>query len=63
MNMRFYCVRDRVKQKQFRGASNLADYFTIPFPPVHYKEIRGTYVLDHICFVDTFERSSMVCTA
>ena len=68
MDMRFYWVRDRVKQKQFRifwekGASNLADYFTKHFPPSHHKEMRGTYVLNQICFVNTLEKSSMACMA
>ena len=66
MDMRFYWVRDRVKQKEFRilwekGASNLADYFTKHFHPAHHKEIRGIYVLNQTCFVDTLERLSMTC--
>ena len=68
MDMRFYWVRDRVKQKQFlifwkKGASNLADYFTKHFYPAHHKEMRGTYVLNQICFVNTLEKSSMACMA
>ena len=67
-DMRFYWVRDRVKQKQFRifwekGASNLAHYFTKHFPPSHHKEMRGTYVLKQIYFANTLEKSSMACMA
>ena len=45
MDMRFYWVRDRVRQGQFRihwkpGASNLADYFTKHFPPSHHQQGR-----------------------
>ena len=51
MDMRFFWVRDRLKQGQFRifwekGASNLADYFTKHHPPAHHKKIRGSYVLN-----------------
>ena len=42
MDMCFYQVRDRIKQKKFRifwekGASNLADYFTKHHSSVHHK--------------------------
>ena len=42
IDMRFFWVRDRIKQGQFRifcdkGASNLADYFTKHHPPAHHK--------------------------
>lgn len=42
MDMRFYWVRDRVKQGQFRvywapAETNLADYFTKHHPPSHHK--------------------------
>ena len=68
MDMRFFWVRDRIKQGQFRifwekGASNFADYFTKHHPPAHHKQMRGTYVLNHICFADTRQVSSMACMA
>jgi hypothetical protein len=49
MNMRFWWVRDRVRQGQFKiqwapGKDNKADYFTKHFPPSHHTEIRGTYL-------------------
>ena len=42
MDMCFYQVRDRIKQKKFcifweKGASNLADYFTKHHSSVHHK--------------------------
>ena len=61
MDMRFYWVRDRIHQNQFRifwekGSSNLADYFTKHFPPSHDRKIRSTYLLNSIIFRDTRER-------
>jgi hypothetical protein len=49
INMRFYWVRDRVNQGQFRvhwrpGHQNLADYFTKHFLPKHHQEMRSTYL-------------------
>ena len=53
MNMRFFWVRVRVKQGQFRifwgkETNNLADYFTKHHPPTHHRQMQGTYVLNHI---------------
>jgi hypothetical protein len=50
IDMRFYWVRDRVRQGQFivhwkRGPTNLADYFTKHHPPSVHREIRPTYLL------------------
>ncbi|KAI2512126.1 Reverse transcriptase (RNA-dependent DNA polymerase) [Fragilaria crotonensis] len=47
--MRFYWVRDRVRQGQFivywrRGALNKADYFTKHHPASHHQEIRSSYL-------------------
>ena len=61
MDMRFYWVRDRIRQNQFRifwekGSSNLADYFTKHFPPSHHRKMRSTYLLNSIIFLDTLER-------
>jgi hypothetical protein len=49
MDMRYYWVRDRTRQGQFRvhwkpGDSNAADYFTKHHPPSHHKEMRPTYL-------------------
>jgi hypothetical protein len=51
IDMRFYWVRDRVKQGQFvvhwrRGADNLADYFTKHHSPAHHRLMRSRYLLD-----------------
>ena len=51
MDMRFYWVRDRVKQGQFhvhwrKGADNLADYFTKHHSPAHHRLMRSRYLLD-----------------
>ena len=47
--MRFYWVRDHVKNGEFLvywkpGRNNLADYHTKHHPPTHHKEVRGTYL-------------------
>ena len=49
MDMRFYWIRDRVRQGQYRvhwkrGKSNLGDYFTKRHPPSHHQEMRPTYL-------------------
>ena len=49
IDMRFYWVRDRVKQKQFhilwrKGALNKADYFTKHHPAKHHQAMRSTYL-------------------
>jgi hypothetical protein len=49
MDMRFYWIRDRVKQGQFKvlwqkGAMNLADYFTKHHPPSHHTAMRKIYL-------------------
>ena len=49
MQMRFYWIQDRVKQKQFKvywrpGSTNLADYFTKHHSPAYHQQIRSTYV-------------------
>jgi hypothetical protein len=45
MDMRFYWIKDRVKQGQFNvywdpGYQNLADYFTKHHSPAHHKIMR-----------------------
>jgi predicted transposase YdaD len=49
MYMRFYCIKDRVKQGQFHiywgpGYQNLADYFTKHYSLAHHKPIRSIYI-------------------
>jgi hypothetical protein len=49
IGMRFYWVRDRVKQGHFKvfwapGTTNLADYFTKHHPPKHHQRFIGTYL-------------------
>ena len=51
MDMRFYWIRDRVKQGQFKvlwqkGETNLADYFTKHHPPSHHTAMRKIYLHD-----------------
>ena len=51
-DMRFYWVRDRVRQKQFkiywkRGKDNYADYFTKHHPPTHHREVRPLCLHQH----------------
>ncbi len=49
IDMRFYWVRDRVKQGQFiiywkKGVENDADYFTKHHPPAHHRRMRSRYL-------------------
>jgi hypothetical protein len=49
MDMRFYWIKDRVKQGQFNvywgpGYQHLADYFTKNHSPTHNKRMRGIYI-------------------
>ncbi len=49
IDMRFYWVRDRVKQGHFQvfwapGKTNLADYFTKHHPPKHHQQSRPIYL-------------------
>lgn len=49
MDMRFYWVRDRVKQKLIlvywrKGSTNRADYFTKNHPASHHKAMRPVYL-------------------
>jgi hypothetical protein len=50
IDMRFYWIKDRVKQGQFlvhwrRGADNNADYFTKHHPTSHHRIMRSQYLL------------------
>jgi hypothetical protein len=47
--MRFYWVKDRIKQGEFliywrRGIDNLADYFTKHHPAAHHRRMRALYL-------------------
>ena len=49
IDMRFYWIRDRVRQGQFKiyrskGATNRADYFSKHHPASHHQAIRSTYL-------------------
>jgi hypothetical protein len=49
MDMRFYWIKDRVKQGQLNvywgpGFQNLADYFTKHHSPAHNKKMREIYI-------------------
>jgi hypothetical protein len=49
MDMRFYWIKDRVKQGQFNvywgpGFQNLTDYFTKDHSPTHHKRIQDIYI-------------------
>jgi len=49
IDMRFYWVRDRVKDGQFviywrKGADNAADYFTKHHSPAHHRRSRSKYL-------------------
>jgi hypothetical protein len=49
MDMRFFWIKDRVKQGQFHvylgpGFQNLADYFTKHHSPAHHKRMRDVYL-------------------
>ena len=49
MDMRFFWIRDRVKQGQFRvhwkpGKTNHADCYTKHHPPSHHIKVRPTYL-------------------
>jgi hypothetical protein len=49
MDMRFYWIKDPVKQGQFNvywgaGFQNLADYFEYHHSPAHRKRIRDVYI-------------------
>jgi hypothetical protein len=49
INMRFYWIRNRIKQGQFiihwrKGTKNRADYFTKHYSPAHHKHIRSNYL-------------------
>jgi hypothetical protein len=51
MDMRFYWIRDRVRQGHFlihwrKGTDNLADYFTKHHAPSHHRLMRQRYLLE-----------------
>ena len=49
MDMRFYWVQDRIKQKHFKvfwklGTTNLGDYHTKHHAPIHHINVRENYI-------------------
>ena len=51
MDMRFYWLRDRETQEQFRffwraGKLNLADYWTKHHPAMHHKNMRNEFLTE-----------------
>ena len=57
MDMRFYWLRDRVRQAQFyvhwkNGYLNLADYVTKHHPTKHHQAMRSTYVANGVLTTD-----------
>ena len=49
MEMQFFWMKDRVKQKDFfvyrkLGSQNMGDYSTKHHPPHHHREIHATYL-------------------
>jgi hypothetical protein len=68
MDMRFYWVRDRIEQKQYRvywepGGENLADYFTKHHSPTHHKEMRRQYVHNKLVPMLRFNAAALKHTA
>jgi hypothetical protein len=64
MAMRFYWVRDRIAQKQYRvywepGGKNLADYFTKHHSPAHHKEKRRQYVHNKLVPMVRFDTAAL----
>jgi len=60
MDMRFYWIRDRVRQGQFHvywnpGKRNKADYFTKHHPAKHHQAIRSAYLHDPTATTNYFE--------
>ena len=53
MDMRFYWLRDRVRQNQFhihwkKGTSNMGDYVTKHHPTKHHQEVRPQFVANSV---------------
>jgi hypothetical protein len=51
IDMRFYWIRDRIKQGQFiihwrKGTDNHSDYFTKHHSPAHHKHIHSNYLFE-----------------
>jgi hypothetical protein len=68
MDMRFYWVRDRIAQQQYRvywepGGENLADYFTKHQSPTHHKEIGRQYVHNKLVTMIRFSAPALKHTA
>ena len=62
MDMRYYCIHDRVAQIVFRvywrpGQTNLGDYFTKHLPPYYHRSTRSTYlqIANHVASLRFYE--------
>ena len=64
MDMRFFWVRDRVKQNHFKihwekGKVNRADYFTKHHSAAHHKRTRPLYINDQLQVNNSLQRSNL----
>ena len=64
MDMRFYWIRDRVRQGHFLvywrpGSENLGDYHTKHHSPAHHRQMRPVYL--HIPNPQPIQRTARVC--
>ena len=64
MDMRFFWVRDRVKQNHFKihwekGKVNRADYFTKHHSAAHHKRTRPLYINDQLHVNNSLQRSNL----
>ena len=64
MDMRFYWLRDRDAQQQFRyywrpGTTNLGDYHTKHHPPSHHKNVRPEFVTPRRVLEDLKRRQQL----
>jgi len=64
IDMRFYWVRDRVRQGQFRiywkpGKDNKGDYFTKHHPASHHREMRPIYLHEQALLLIDYQCDSL----
>jgi hypothetical protein len=66
MDMRFYWIRDRVRQGQFaiywrKGADNDADYFTKQHPPSHHRLMRKRFLhIEPTCHIPLHQQNPSI---
>ena len=66
IDMRFYWVRDRVRQGQFKiywkpGKDNKGDYFTKHHPTSHHREMRPVYLHEQALLLVDYQDSLRGC--